>query len=201
MNRYMIDIETLSVDTRNALILSVACAEFSFSPNRFSILNPEYWVMDIREQLALGRKVDHGTQAWWAQQDPAAIEAWSRPSSTYTAAELFDHLHGKILSGDECEVWANGVVFDIGNLEGLAQQIKKKIVPWKYNQVRDARTAYRLPRIHSRQVPTDWQEPDYPNHHPVGDCIRQVIQLWQHWPHVDVEEAPEIGRLVPRTMP
>ena len=167
MKRVMIDIETMSTHNSNALILSVGALEFGLGSAGYSLGEKRLWVLDPVEQLLLGRHVDPKTQTFWKGQPPEAAEHF-----VYGAQEPLDQFQESLAEflKDTDELWANGVVFDIGNLASLFDT-----PPWKYNVVRDARTVYRtLDPVAGRE-----DRKFRPEHHPITDCEAQIYGLWQ----------------------
>lgn len=185
MRRVMIDIETMATHDSRSLLLSCAACCFSTEPSPTSGLVPPaiteevLWVLDAHEQLLLGRIVDPATQEFWKQQPLAAASHWLDPPEDLERLLQFTEALSTYLSGCD-ELWANGVVFDIGNLGSLYGAEK---VPWKYNAVRDARTVYRvMPVLPERQEALDRYKGDMDAnggaHDPQVDCRWQVWQLW-----------------------
>lgn len=191
----MVDIETMSTHSSRAVILSIGVVPFELLAGgpRFSrdvlLLLP-----DIAEQLADGRIVDPKTQGWWRDQKPAARAHWLDPRFggdapdaprpircplREAAMQLNAFLEGETLP--DAGLWANGAVFDIGNLENLMHGVG--IQPgWRYNSVRDYRTVSKiLPRIRDRQTAEGLHE-TFIAHDPVSDCRQQIWRLWEHAP-------------------
>ena len=178
--RVMVDIETMSTSNHNALILSVGALRFDIMPMGPCFGDEFKMVLDPMEQIYLGRQVDRSTQKWWASQPPEAAEHWVQEdqwSLDSFKGRFADFLKRGNDGHGASQLWANGVVFDIGNLASLWPDGDQ---PWLYNVVRDARTIYGItPRDPSRKDP----EPGAygPAHCPLADCRYQVHRLWQHW--------------------
>jgi hypothetical protein len=174
----MFDIETLSLSTHNALILSMGAMEFELFE-----AGPWFGRMllipcDIPQQLLAGREVSAQTVAFWRAQSEKAQEHWALP---YTPPARADEALGRLAGfvSEAAEVWANGVVFDHGNVHGLADQFNLP-APWHYRAPRDLRTITRtFPR--RREKPADLQ---FTPHDPMDDCRLQIWMLWEHWPAV-----------------
>jgi hypothetical protein len=180
----MMDIETLSTDSTRAAVMSIGAVKFtrgqlredwSIDPNVF------YCALDLTGQLMNGRTVTRKTQAWWMEQSKDAKDAILDAMPIGVQSALYQ-------LGTFCtaarEIWANGVVFDLGNLEDLHFMSQQK-VPWQYNAVRDARTIYRLfPARRDRPKFEDQKAPivSHVKHDAVADCIEQVWKLYEHWP-------------------
>lgn len=175
----MIDIETLSTNPSDALILSIAAVELSCAGREDGpAFSKEILIVpDLKEQILLGRHIDRKTQLWWRDQPFEAQDHWMNPAAPVSLQAALIRL-GDFLkeSAPNC-VWANGAVFDFGILEHAYHSLGLP-APWKYNAVRDARTAYdMLPGC--RQVSTASTDAAVA-HHPLSDCRQQIIRLWEH---------------------
>lgn len=186
----MIDIETMSLHHSNALVLSVGALPFTLKEAGPQFGTPCIWVLDLVSQIAAGREVSKDTAAFWAKPENATASNHWRTGSSVQIAQFCNELTK--LYSSECaggSVWANGIVFDIGNILSLLELVDFK-VPWKYNAVQDARTFYKLDTV--RQVPNDVE--DTLAHHPLGDCKAQVWRLWERakiMPETQAKEGPK----------
>jgi 3' exoribonuclease, RNase T-like len=172
----MVDIESMSVHPSNALVLSLGVVGFEIK-DEGPVFGKRYdWVFDLPAQLRMGRGVDPDTQAFWAKQPFEAAAHWMNSAGAVPIARALNEIAECLIQYET--VWANGIVFDIGNLETLFRSTQIA-VPWRYNAVRDARTIYRsFTKLRLRPVDLDIG----PQHHPVTDCISQIWGLWEHWP-------------------
>jgi 3'-5' exoribonuclease-like protein len=188
MRDLMIDIETMGTHTSSSVLLSIAAIPFDWGPDTPGpTMNiGSVWVLDVGPQLGKGRKIQQHTQDWWSRQTPEARAHWENPIETLHPYRLREELYKLINSftdRDSVIVWANGIVFDIGNLENLMWSFvgDENNPPWKYNNVMDARTIYRfLPEI--RQMPQDIK---FIDHDPVSDCQKQIWKLWTRLKSLD----------------
>jgi hypothetical protein len=177
-NHVMIDIETMSLNRHNALILSVGMIEFDPEPiEGLRIGSRSLLVPVVSEQLFLGREVTKSTQKWWADQSPEASEHWRAPNSRVLLHTMLSCI--KSFCGGKDHVWANGNQFDLANLEGLADDLKFGDL-WHYQAPRDMRTFCRVTSA-TRLLPTGYSEEGLIPHHPVDDSIRQAWGVWEHW--------------------
>jgi hypothetical protein len=135
MRHIMIDIETLSDDTSMAVITQIGAIVFDASG---AIRRESLHVgLDINPQIACGRLVNDDTLRWWETQDNSPyLAATVHP---LIACEKLDALVGR----EPVRIWANGIVFDIGNLSSLYRQLGCR-VPWAYNSSVDMRTVRRM---------------------------------------------------------
>jgi hypothetical protein len=179
MKNVMIDIETMGTHTSNSLILSVGAWGFDLKKAGPTFKEvPFLRVLALEPQMLKGRQIDRPTQDWWAQQSLEARSHWESASEKIhpmcLRSAIADYLSD--LSSPDTLILANGVVFDIGNLENLFS-LWGASAPWKYNVARDARTIYQLTK--KRAMPDD---PTFVGHDPIGDCNKQIWRLWEHAP-------------------
>ncbi len=181
MKQVMVDIETFDTSS-NAVVLSAAAVEFSLGPATYQRKNCCVWYPSLREQFALGRTVSAGTQEWWLREELATARAdWAFLDGVKCEESIqsFYESLAQVVEGAD-EVWADGVVFDIGILESLFSQIDKR-PPWKnYNVIRDLRTVKKVMPV-KRFI--DFPPPAGNPHDPLYDCEHQIQHLWSMWPN------------------
>ena len=195
MNRMMLDVETMSTHESRALILSVGVVLFDLKLEGPVIHYEDHWVLNSNEQLVRGRQVSRETQKWWMQQSEAAKEPWvvmQQNRVTHVLEQIQQRYQMRwsrppdAVPPTPCqEVWANGTLFDIGNMNELYADFGMS-PPWKYNEVRDMRTLVRVNPQH--QSPTSEMEREMSQrilHHPLADCRNQIDRLWMHWDFVN----------------
>lgn len=129
----MVDIETLGL-TPDSIILSIgACAVEA--PNEVQF----YQEISIHGQT--GRCVDLDTVKWWMKQDiPPPMDGIV--CLEHTLIDFARWLDEAFVSTTDLIVWASGTDFDISILKHAYESLDEGSVPWKYNNVRDYRTAY-----------------------------------------------------------
>lgn len=184
--RIMLDIETLSTHNSNAVVLSVGAVPWS--QNKAGVIfNPSrLWVLSLRDQFARGRTTMDSTIKWWQSQSDAARKHWHYPEERPVEIGTFAQEFGQWFPSD-AEAWANGIVFDLGNLATLLG-----VTPWKYNAAADARTMYRH-TTQFRQRPLD--AIDVGAHDPIVDCKNQIWGVWEHWPEDDLANSGSGGQV------
>jgi hypothetical protein len=179
MKDMMIDLETMSTHPSNAVVLSLAAIPFELfaaGPKHGPTLKR---VLNINEQLMKGREVLASTQAFWMDQPEEARAHWFDARLQVQVAEVLCELADFVREHKPERIWANGIVFDIGNLETLFRQFGVP-VPWKYNVPRDMRTVCReFPAINFQ---TNDGNTTGVLHDPESDCVDQIAALWSHWP-------------------
>jgi hypothetical protein len=156
----MVDIETL--DTENtAVILSIgACG---IQPNNLHRIFYE----ELNPETQENRTVSLSTQQWWKDQASKGI---SMPSGKTHIKDALNRFAGWI---EKCEgtpiIWCKGTDFDVKILTDAFKQYTIP-VPWKYNDVRDARTLLKLhPQITYPTNPVP--------HHALQDALYQARYL------------------------
>lgn len=181
----MLDMETASSHPNNAVVLSIGLVGFGDMRSGVgpSIGDSFMVCPSIRQQISDCRQVDPLTMKWWSQQAPGARSHWLDPSSIMKLDETLAAVR-RITEGRR--VWAHGITFDIGNLESLFRQGGLE-PPWVYNGMRDARTIYRLVPERRKPIGAQPRLQQAIAHHPVGDCIKQIYDLWTRWPQEPAE--------------
>lgn len=179
----MVDIESMSLSKHNALILSVGLIEFDPTPINGPLLGSRSLILiNIEQQLLMGREVSKGTQKFWMGQKREASAHWTNPEAKrMNVAEACQHI--KNFCRGKSRVWANGTQFDLTNLEVLNEQLGENGVGdlWHYQAPRDMRTFCRE-NPQSRLVPVgDALDIKGVAHDPVYDCEIQIWQVWAHY--------------------
>jgi len=156
----MVDIETLGTRP-GAIILSVAFVRFSDEANMTINLS-------IPDQEMLGMEKDESTLAWWAKQDPIAMQrATSNPLPLAQALPYIATWLNWARGTDDFQIWCHGATFDCPLLDELFRRANMPC-PWQFWQVRDTRTLYDLALIN----PKDFAVP--PPHVALNDAIGQT---------------------------
>jgi exodeoxyribonuclease VIII len=175
----MIDIEAMG-KSADSVILTIGAQIFDPSPGVFGWQEQEIYDtvsgkfvspsmnirVDVDSQISkFNRTIDEDTMQWWSQQsDEAKEEAFSEENRV----SLEQSLDTLISMANLCKaVWSKGPLYDIVMLEHALNQTKRKI-PWKFWEVRDARTAYSLcPTLNTRLN----------GHVALDDCRNQIVLL------------------------
>ena len=166
----MIDIETVGTGP-DACILTIAAQ--TFDPNALGYLPQDYYArVDIDSQP--NREVDDATVEWWATQSEEAQDEAFGEEGRIPLKQALEELSKLCF---HCNLtWANGTTFDMVILENAYKQ-EQLPLPWRFWNVRDARTVYSL-------------YPDLPkpkaSHHALEDCKRQIDLLQQTLQHLGV---------------
>lgn len=154
MKHFMLDIESLALCDR-AAIIEVGICLFDITNGRVlaTVDSEVNWLSCVRH----GGVRENATVKWWREQTnvkmPGAIpENCPDIIPVLDMVADFTKVHNE---GDDWCIWANGICFDINVLEFYYKQTGLA-VPWTYNQVRDARTIYKL----ARDVHPGWRWPE-----------------------------------------
>jgi hypothetical protein len=133
----MLDLETLATSP-DSVILTVGAIKF----DPFSLTEPTdgfYMRLNVDEQLAINRAVDDNTVKFWMGQ-PEDIREEAMGDSDREPLQKFYQDFNKFLMGAN-NIWAQGVLFDIGILENLYHQMGWP-KPWLFWKIRDSRTVF-----------------------------------------------------------
>lgn len=167
MNSIMLDCETLSTSP-DAVILSIAAVEFNpfeittdFSKNKTLDI-----LINIDEQVQLGRVIDDSTVTWWGQQPQDVQNKLFAEEGRLSVISALTELRKFCWNKDR--IWCQGTDFDISLLNNAYTQTKQP-KPWKYWQVRDSRTLLDLIDVSQPTV----------THDSIEDCKRQVMGVQQ----------------------
>src|SRR3990172_7067060 len=129
----MVDIETLAL-TPDAAIVQIGAVQFEFGKGI-----GETFMRNIEMQDALhgSRAVDLKTVEWWLRNHSAPLVFSAEPR-----VPLRQALHEFVAFIPlNFRVWGKGYGFDITILEHALREYSIA-VPWKYNQIFDARTLF-----------------------------------------------------------
>jgi hypothetical protein len=133
--------------------------------------------IEIDEQEAMGRTTDEGTIRWWASQSPEAQEdAFSEEGRVSLRDAL---LQLSVMMRTCRRVWSKGITYDYPMIEHAYDSYKLPL-PWKFWDVMDARTVYRL-------VPKEALGDKTVNGHiALDDCRNQVVMLQKAFRHLNI---------------
>lgn len=173
----MLDIESISLRTQGTII---SFGALLFNPRSLKTI-------DMREQLLVvvdphadndkwNRAIDWATIKWHFNLPGGTndyLSHYANVSLPFALTQLSDYIHAHKPE----VIWANGVMFDFGLLEDAYYQTGLTI-PWKYNQIRDARTIYKTLDVKKQ----DWENAEIAAgeghiHNPVHDCEIQIMLL------------------------
>lgn len=158
----MLDLETLATSP-DSVILTIGAIKFNPFDRDTDMDQGLYFRINVDEQIALGRKVDEGTVAWWGTQSEEVREE-ALGEEGRVDLETFTKMLNKFVLGAD-RIWAQGPVFDIVILENLYRQLGKP-APWPYYVIRDSRTLLK--------ALGDTRRPGALLHNALADCVSQA---------------------------
>ena len=156
----MLDIETLDVSP-SAVILTIGAQGFDPFSDKFTDVT-YYERLDLESQDR--RTIDDSTLEWWGNQaqDVQDEALGDEGQPRIPLRDALEKLSKIIWQHDR--IWANGVTFDMVILENAFKQ-QGLNMPWKYWQVMDARTVFKM-------VPEVGKLGN--NHNALADCVNQI---------------------------
>lgn len=137
-DHFMIDIETYDTSP-SAVILSIGAE---------NILGASTFYCEVDPNTQYERTVSQDTKNWWAQQGNPPIHGCVQLVNVL--ADFSNWL--KALSGEPV-IWCKGTDFDVAILAHAYRQYNIP-TPWKYSNVRDCRTVYKLAGHHPIRTAT-----------------------------------------------
>lgn len=152
----MIDIETLGLQ-QNAVIISIGAVSLADLSNTF------YVELDLHQPE---RSFDASTLKFWLEQERAGNQIPIGSVYIHDALEMFGMWVRQFANP---KVWCKGTDFDIKilahafNEHGMAPS-------WKYNDVRDCRTVFKL-------LPHDFADTNQTPHNALADAQFQAARL------------------------
>ena len=151
LDHFMIDIETYDV-TPSAVILSIGAER---------ILGSETFYIEVDPNTQYERTASLATKEWWAKQGNPPIHG------TTTLHEALTSLSNwiKNLSAKPV-IWCKGTDFDTVILTHAYKSFGME-TPWKYNNVRDCRTVFKLLGV----------TPNKATHNALEDAMTQSDEL------------------------
>lgn len=157
----MIDIETLDV-TPTSTILTIGAQGFDPFSDKFTDVT-YYRRLTIDSQV--DRTVNDDTVEWWGNQAADAQEEALGDGDDRVDIKTGLEELSKV-AWKHSRIWANGTTFDMVILEDAMRQYGIPC-PWKYWQVMDARTIYKITGA----------KPLGNNHNALADCVNQIDTL------------------------
>lgn len=155
----MVDIETY--DTKpTAVILSIGAVTMTGPEIKF------YEEIDINTQYE--RTASVSTKEWWAKQGNPPIHGSTSLGRALENFRKFLQIPIEDNIIPEPIIWCKGTDFDVAILTHAYNQLYLP-VPWKYNNVRDCRTLFKVLSI------GEW--PTQNNHNALDDAVNQATRL------------------------
>jgi len=168
----MIDLEGLATGP-DATILTIAAQ--AFDPFGHGHYEQSYYARVTLESQE-NRQIEQGTIEWWATQPAVVRDEAFDEQGRIPLDEALDGLGRLIWHSNR--IWAQGPTYDMNILEHAYKSYNKPL-PWKYYQVCDSRTLFRL-----------WPDQPIPptSHHALEDCRRQIGMLQNTLRHLKITQ-------------
>lgn len=164
MSDLMIDLETLGTSP-DAVILTIGAQGFDPFSDRFTDVT---FYKRVTVESQPNRKVDEGTLEWWSKQSvDAQEEAMGDGPDRVPLKQALEELSK--IAFQHKRIWANGICFDITMLENAMVE-NEVSCPWKFWQVCDARTVYKLGKAGTASGTGN-------THNALEDCVNQIDML------------------------
>jgi hypothetical protein len=173
IDRVMVDIETLGLETGSA-ILSIGAVEFA----KGGLGREFYEEISLSSCQEAGLEVDADTLEWWLDQDESVRGVLTGGRHL---ADVVIEFHTWFPEG--AEVWANSPSFDCEQLEAAFHAVGSS-EPWEFRDERCVRTTQSLPC--AVEVETDGDE-----HHALHDAKRQARSVSRTLSKIDRNERGE----------
>jgi hypothetical protein len=151
----MVDIETYDV-APSAVILSIGATEISLGGTSTPYF---YTELDINTQFERTKSID--TMNWWAKQGNPPI------NGSLNIIDALGEFSSWLARFKKTPIiWCKGTNFDVVILTHAFNQFSIPI-PWKYNNVRDCRTVFKIAGITPKKA----------GHNALDDAIAQAKDL------------------------
>lgn len=168
----MLDMETAGISEDSA-ILDICMVPFT-TIGADTGIKPFYAAIDLTSCFFAGMSFDADTQRWWIKQHPKAKmaiikhEKRSIESATRDSFEWLESLCQRY----DVHMWCRGLNFDIPKYEYLVRRFVEKPVPYKYWNLKDARTY-----CHTFDIKKSDSEFEGTPHCSIDDCMFQIKQV------------------------
>lgn len=187
-SQIMLDLETLATSP-DAVVLTLGAIRFDpFADDTNSVddttihMDTFYRRIDP-ESFTWDAAIEPSTMDWWMKQPESVREEAFAEDDRHDIRDVMRDFYKWANKGFE-GVWANGPVFDIAMMEYITRQLERGN-PWRFWQVQDARTVYRLVK-HDRPNPK--------LHHALWDCWSQIVALQSCFRNLNITEFPDNKR-------
>ena len=176
----MVDIETLSTNKAQGLIVEVAMVPFDITNgSELEVENGMTFSVKVLESLLSGRVVDESTLQWWKGQSAEAKERLLRNENVAKGVkEGCEELYSKLKELDEkydLWVWSKGIGFDFPMIESQWEDLGIMHTPYKFWKKLDMRTVLNMASMMGWQKK---QKREDIRHGAYEDCVDQIAVLW-----------------------
>lgn len=173
-NLMMIDIETLNTKRDSAII---SMGYLMFSRDKLGEMSKEKLVcIDPFSHEGYGTRSISWSTLKFHLSLPQETHQYLLEGNEVSLMKALTDLSSYIEKHQPQEIWANGICFDITILEDCFEMMEVPI-PWKFNQVRDARTIYKEAKITAEHWSGAHEFAKGSLHNPLVDCKVQAYLL------------------------
>ena len=168
----MLDIETLGLSS-NSVVMTIGAIKFNRKDDIKAVEDMENFYCRVSKEscIALGLEIDKETEDWWGKQsEEAKYEIFTNNKNRYSIKDALINLTAFI--GNCKIIWANGITFDCVILENCYKKCNLDF-PWKYYNLRDARTIYDIGKVNLKHFSSDKNQA----HNALYDCYTQIKAL------------------------
>lgn len=171
-NHISADLETLGTDGQPAL-LALGAVRFNPEKDLNGPLDTFYRTIDIQSCLDAGMTIDGSTLHWWVRQDREALaHAFGGGPSLRQVLDDFYFWSSVQPPGEEGYLWGWSASFDCTHIE-TACRLTGATMPFDFRHQLCGRTIAKTAFPEGIKY-EDYQDTRYPNHHALGDAIRQA---------------------------
>lgn len=171
MKELMVDLETMSTDSKGAIV-SIGAVFFDFESGK---IGPKFYEkIELQSCIDAGLVVDASTIYWWLEQEDAARNALLSGKLPLDTV-LSNFTKWFKTNNPKANVWGNGATFDNVLLTSAYAAVGIGR-PWAYWADRDVRTLVALSGIKTPRNVAGVA------HTPVDDCMHQInycIKAWE----------------------
>lgn len=173
----MLDIETLACSP-DACIVSIGAVFFDKLGKDFHVIATDYHGISINDNIKHGRRIEESTLQFWFKQEKVTIEStmFGKEKLRSALSDFYDWVVGIQLNYGVPEIWANGVVFDIGILENAFMN-EELFLPWPYHTIRDLRTAENIKKDIADEIFSEIKNDNF--HNALSDAKYQAELLYK----------------------
>lgn len=189
MANVMFDLETLGTGS-DTMILTISAVEFN--PDTGATKRKFYEKVDIDSYKSYTGlfTMDGSTLTWWMTTAPEEARKEAFTGQRQNIKNVFSNLLAWINLIGDIIPWSHGSCFDIPILSHHFRVFDIK-EPWKFWNVRDTRTLYSMAGVDLKTLAPSEAAKEYPEHHAVGDCLKQIEGVRKSYEILNSLETPK----------
>lgn len=190
MTNIMVDLETVgtAVDT---MILTIAAVEFNHESG--AIIDTFYSKIDIDSYKPYTGcfTLDGSTLTWWMTVAPEAARKEAFGGERKPIKTVLENFAAWLKPKGDIRPWSHGSCFDISILSHSLRILQLPEL-WRFWNIRDTRTLYDVAGVNLKTLPLTEAAKAYPEHHALGDCLRQIEGVRKSYEMLHTMMFPEI---------